>query len=94
MKKGFTLVELLIVIAISAILMALVIPSCNNRDTPNVVWETQCYIEQEKVFDRVTNGRVKYIGEDYWKVDGEVIFANMCESERRAERVQEITPIN
>lgn len=95
MRKGFSLIEMMIVIAICVILIAMVVPHCNgNRQHTNVTWDTQCYLKQEKVFDGVTDRKAKFVGDTYWKVDGEMIYANICESERRSDKISEITPIN
>jgi prepilin-type N-terminal cleavage/methylation domain-containing protein len=77
MKRGFTLIELMIAIAIVAILLLLVIGAVKHE---NRTWErhTVCNYENTEVFNEVTKGSPKRVGENYWEVDGKLIYAGAC----------------
>ena len=61
MKKGFTLVELMIVIAIVAILAALLIPACSNRGVQGVGIDSSIGVRTPTPDN--SQGKLKLIGE-------------------------------
>jgi len=81
-RNGFTLIELMIVIAIVAILASLVISAVKDSGK---TFETRtiCNLENTEVFNEVTKGTPKPIGDGYWEVDGQIIFAGACTSKRK-----------
>lgn len=61
MKKGFTLVELMIVIAIVAILIALIIPACSNRGVKGVGIDSN--VGARTTVPDNPQGKLKLVGE-------------------------------
>lgn len=80
-RNGFTLIELMIVIAIVAILISLVVPVVRDKGKTFEI-RTICNHENTEVFNEVTKGTPKPIGDGYWEVDGQIIFAGACTSKR------------